>query len=642
MGQPRSTKESKFLAVRLMSTGTTSRIRARWARFARCIMVFLAASCRKDAAAPQPRFLAAYLIVSGNEQSGVVGQALPAPLVAKAVDSAGNPLPRQVVNFRVAAGGGSVFAGAALTNDQGVAQDLWTLGTATADSQRVEVRAVDATTGQPHVYAVFTAVAHAGAPATVAKLSSDSLMAEKNAASAETIMVVVRDRYGNLVPGVDGTWTPGSGSVTPTATDSAGVATAIWTAGANAGITTLQVSFGSAPSVQFRTEVLPTQVTFMSVSAGNGITCAVSVGGAAYCWGFYVVPGPEDTTLSLAECLDGFGNSERGACAIRATRVSTSLSFSSISAGHRHICGLAGTEAWCWGWNVSGELGTGDSAPPPGAGPQRVAGGNAFSSISAGAYYTCAISTTNSPFCWGSNTSGQLGWPGSAVSKPTGAGNVNNMMFIAASRNISQGLAHTCGILLDGTAGCWGQNEDGQLGDSTWLVCSQDFLRFGGSPCPDSRDRVAGNLTFKAVVVGQDGTCGTTTGGLLYCWGRDVSTGLRADEACYNGEPCATYPRLIDGPPALTMLSGQAGTACGLTLDGHAYCWGFPADGYSPPQQGRIVSPGLRFSTISVGWDHACGVATTGRIYCWGGNDFGQLGDNTFTARAAPTLLLNR
>src|SRR3982074_2928093 len=66
-------------------------------------------------------------IVSGQGQSGTAGAELPDPLVARVLNSGGQPVSGQIVNFRVMKGGGSVFAGAAITNSDGLAQERWTL-----------------------------------------------------------------------------------------------------------------------------------------------------------------------------------------------------------------------------------------------------------------------------------------------------------------------------------------------------------------------------------------------------------------------------------------------------------------------------------------------------------------------------------
>src|SRR6185436_19703642 len=111
----------------------------------------VAYACQSDTTAPD--IVPASLdIVSGQEQTGRVNEELPEPLVVRVVNAAGQPLPGQIINFRVVKGGGSVFAGAASTNAEGQAKERWTLGKSVADSQVVEARAVDPNTGQPLVF----------------------------------------------------------------------------------------------------------------------------------------------------------------------------------------------------------------------------------------------------------------------------------------------------------------------------------------------------------------------------------------------------------------------------------------------------------------------------------------------------------
>lgn len=95
-------------------------------------------------------------VIAGNGQTGLVGEQLPSPLVVRVTDANGAPVPGQIVNFRVTGGGGSVFAGAALTDADGRAQDWWTLGSEVGEN-RLEARAVDSATGERHVFASFVA-----------------------------------------------------------------------------------------------------------------------------------------------------------------------------------------------------------------------------------------------------------------------------------------------------------------------------------------------------------------------------------------------------------------------------------------------------------------------------------------------------
>lgn len=114
-------------------------------------------------------------VLQGNDQTDTVGQQLPTPILVQVVDTtpAGTasfappaPVPGQLVNFVVVSGGGHVFAGAALTDSLGRAQELWTLGTG-AGPQTLEARAVDPESGAPIVYATITATAVPGAPVSV-------------------------------------------------------------------------------------------------------------------------------------------------------------------------------------------------------------------------------------------------------------------------------------------------------------------------------------------------------------------------------------------------------------------------------------------------------------------------------------------
>jgi hypothetical protein len=97
-------------------------------------------------------------VVSGDHQSAPPGTELPNALVVRVTDANGQPVRGQIVNFRVTSGGGSMFAGAGSTNNEGVVRDRWTLG-AIPGEQTAEARAVDNETGAAIVFATFAATA---------------------------------------------------------------------------------------------------------------------------------------------------------------------------------------------------------------------------------------------------------------------------------------------------------------------------------------------------------------------------------------------------------------------------------------------------------------------------------------------------
>lgn len=139
------------------------------------LLASLAFACKDSGTAPVKAGPPAVVrIVSGDAQPGKVGEELPQPLVVKVMDANDNPVSGQVINFRVTAGGGTVFGGASSTNSQGIAQERWTLGTVAGAPQALEVRAVDNSTGAPLVFGTFTAIANAGPPASAVKEGGDA------------------------------------------------------------------------------------------------------------------------------------------------------------------------------------------------------------------------------------------------------------------------------------------------------------------------------------------------------------------------------------------------------------------------------------------------------------------------------------
>lgn len=118
-------------------------------------LALFATGCGQQPTQPEASGLARFQVVSGDAQQGQPGQELPDALVVQALDAEDKPLKEVLVNFRVVEGGGTIWAGSAMTDKDGFARDYWTLGQ--TGTQRVEVRAVDPTTGERRVYGEFTA-----------------------------------------------------------------------------------------------------------------------------------------------------------------------------------------------------------------------------------------------------------------------------------------------------------------------------------------------------------------------------------------------------------------------------------------------------------------------------------------------------
>jgi alpha-tubulin suppressor-like RCC1 family protein len=191
---------------------------------------------------------------------------------------------------------------------------------------------------------------------------------------------------------------------------------------------------------------------FTSVSVGGHHTCGVTAEGAAYCWG-------QNSSTQL-----GTGTLTNSAVPVA---VSGELTFISLSAGEYHTCGvMAGGTISCWAINSQGQFGDGTTISS--AIPVPAANGLLFSSVTAGNSYTCGVTTDGVGYCWGTNFFGQLGigTTTSPVLQPTPIIGQLHM------KSINVRYDHTCGVTVGNVGYCWGHNSSGELGDGTTVHSS--------------------------------------------------------------------------------------------------------------------------------------------------------------------------
>lgn len=195
--------------------------------------------------------------------------------------------------------------------------------------------------------------------------------------------------------------------------------------------------------------VLSGGIAFRDITAGLNHTCGLDSSGRAYCWGRnnYRQLGSGQSTSQVQV----------------PTLVQTSLLFKSIDAGDNHTCGIGVDDfAYCWGTNESSQIGNGGGGDWGERAdlPVKEGRGLTFSAISAGASHTCGISSQGSQ-CWGENTysesSGSFVNRGLSLSTQVS----NSFLSLSAGRNVS------CGINTASTAFCWGRAEYGALGIGT-------------------------------------------------------------------------------------------------------------------------------------------------------------------------------
>ena len=283
--------------------------------------------------------------------------------------------------------------------------------------------------------------------------------------------------------------------------------------------------------------------------------------------------------------------------------------------------------------------------------PQTAATGVA--AVSAGGSHSCALSVEGGLFCWGSNSSGQLGdgaggGTGDASAVPVAVTGLDSATAVAA------GGAHTCALSAEGGVTCWGQNTQGQLGAASGDSCQPPLLFLTTSvPCSTTPLDVVGLASDVAdVVTGGAHTCVLTTLGSVKCWGANFNgqLGAEATEVCgIISTPCSTTPLDVDGL-AEGVVAITAGTShtCALMSAGGVKCWGLNSSGQLGALAGDFcgaaacsftplivcaeavcTSDLTDIAAVAAGSSHTCAMTAAGGVLCWGGNGNGQLGQGT-------------
>jgi alpha-tubulin suppressor-like RCC1 family protein len=351
------------------------------------------------------------------------------------------------------------------------------------------------------------------------------------------------------------------------------------------------------------------------VAAGYYHTCALAVGGAAYCWGY--------------NGYGQLGNGSPSGYSAVPVPVSGGHVFTALATGANHSCGLdeAGA-AWCWGYGGAGNLGNGTTTYNQ-LTPVPVSGGHVFVEIVAGAHQNCGRTATGEAWCWGYNYYGQVG-------VGTGFNYYTTPQLVYggyAFQSLGAGEYHTCGVTTEGAALCWGYNGNGEVGNGTVAASPYGVL---------TPTAVTGGHAFASIDVGGYHTCALEPTGAAWCWGYNYFGSVG------NGATTTTYPYGVLAPAqvagGLQFASLTAGEyhACGLDGAGAAWCWGYNAygqlgDGTTlSSSQPVSVSGGNTFAMLDAGLYQTCGITVLGAAKCWGHNGYGQLGTGGFTQSLTP------
>jgi len=223
------------------------------------------------------------------------------------------------------------------------------------------------------------------------------------------------------------------------------------------------------------------------VSAGVNHTCAVTSAGRVACWG-------SNSAGQLGTPIGGSSATPVTAIASGAAEVRAGSSFSCA----RMTSGIVR----CWGSNTFGQLGSGGTGG--GSEPRDVLNLNGVTSLALGVgSHACALRSDRTVWCWGRNSSGQLGnGSNDDQTRPVQVSGLSDAM------QISVGAVHSCATRASGAVVCWGNNNNGRLGD--------------GGTTSQPRPVMADVTSAQTVATGLDHTCVVRADGGVRCWGNNV------------------------------------------------------------------------------------------------------------------------
>ncbi len=376
-----------------------------------------------------------------------------------------------------------------------------------------------------------------------------------------------------------------------------------------------------------------------SIGAGTDETCAVQLDTTARCWGLN----------SFGQVGDGTKTNRLAPVVVKNGPGTGSLqNVAQISVGTAHVCALLrdGT-ARCWG--EGGELGDGTATTH--SLPVRVlnVAGSApltnMTQISAGGGQTCVRMTDGTARCWGVN--GALGNGKRASRLPVKVLNAQGTAPQTHIAQISVGDLHTCVRMTDGTARCWGFNGSGELGNGS---TTDHFLPVTVSNVAGT----APQIRITQIVAGFQHTCARIADGTARCWGRndegELGNGTQADHSrpvkVLNGTGTSPLPGVVG-----MTIDGYH--SCARIADGTARCWGVRSalgDANTTPTPGvrllptRVMDssgsqPLSNVAEIDTGTGHTCVRKSDHTAQCFGENGEGELGDGTTTTRHYPTTV---
>jgi len=211
--------------------------------------------------------------------------------------------------------------------------------------------------------------------------------------------------------------------------------------------------------------------------------------------------------------------------------------------------------------------------------------------------------------------------------------------LLADATQVAVGENHSCAVLKNSTAACWGNNDGGELGNPL-------ASNYAARPVPVLATPTTVLTGVVAIAAGTSFTCSLQDSGSVYCWGKNVHGSLGI-----GSEAPSAFPAKVAITERVLAITARAYHACALldTANRTVRCWGDNASGQLGDNSTYVrtapvdvekfnVSGGIEMLTsvdeISAGSYHTC-ARTGSNVWCWGSNSKGQSGQGNFAGSLA-------
>ncbi len=298
-----------------------------------------------------------------------------------------------------------------------------------------------------------------------------------------------------------------------------------------------------------------------------------------------------------------------------------------------------------WGYNTSGQLGTGTnvtlSQVPVAVSRAGILAGKTIISTAFGSAHQVALCSDGTVASWGANGSGQLGNNASSTNNVFEPVTVDRTGVLAGRTVIAVAAAgtHTLALCSDGRIAAWGANSRGALGTTSGT---------GKVPVLVDTTGVLAGRTVVAIATGGDISLALCSDGTLASWGYAGFLGRNA--TANSSVPVAVDMSGVLAGKTVTAIQSAAYHCLVLCSDGTLVAWG---DNFV----GGLGTTSTTFAQLPVLVDRSGTLAgktvtsifsrsqqnfvmcSDGTVASWGGNNLGQLGLGTITATPLPTVL---